>query len=144
MPVRAETSAFLRGLELLQAGVNQAVGQATRAAIQATEESGRSTNLFENRSGETRGSIRGTYDGGGRGSVLFGGASRFLDGGTRAHVIRGNPLRFVVNGQTLFRRMVSHPGTAERPFVREARRVGEQTLDYGATYLLNEAIRRVR
>jgi hypothetical protein len=114
-----------------------------RDAIRVTEESGKQSGLFQDRTGTTRASIRGELQTTRSGFVSFGGASRFLDGGTRAHVIVGKPiLRFVVNGETMFRRMVHHPGTAERPFVRQARERGAQALAYAAEFFVAEAIRR--
>ena len=142
---RVETAAFLRGWEMLEAGIVQAANFALRDAIKATEESGKATSLFKDRSGKTRASIKGTYSGFGRGSVSFGGASRLLDKGTRPHTIKGRPfLRFEVNGTAFYRRFVKHPGTAERPFVRQARERGEMAANYGAAYYVGEAIRRAR
>ena len=135
----------LAGLELLEAGIIQAIGLTMRSGIQAAEASAKGTTLWKDKSGGTRGSIRGELQGFASGFVIAGGASRFLESGTRPHVIVGKPvLRFVVNGQTLFRRMVHHPGTAERPFMTEARRIGEQAVAYGAEYFVGEAIRRAR
>jgi hypothetical protein len=145
MKISVDGSKTLAGLELLEAGFIQAVGLTLRAGIDAAEKSAKETTLFKDKSGDTRASIKGVLEGFSRGFVSAGGAAKFLDGGTRAHVIHGNPtLRFVVNGQVFFRSFVHHPGTAERPFMREARRVGEQAMDYGAAYFVGEAIRRAR
>lgn len=131
------------GLELLQAGFIQAAALAMRAGVAAAEASAKGTTLWKDRSHETRDSIRGSVQGAARGFLTAGGASRLLENGTRPHIIRGKPvLRFVVNGQVLFRRFVKHPGTAERPFLAEARRVGEQALEYGAEFFVGEAIAR--
>jgi hypothetical protein len=51
--------------------------------------------------------------------------AHFVHDGTRPHIIRarrpGGYLRFqVASGQVLFRRMVRHPGTKSRPFMRTA------------------------
>lgn len=54
--------------------------------------------------------------------------ARFIDGGTQPHIIAARNaefLRFERNGVVYFRRFVHHPGTAPRPFVRQATVVGE-------------------
>lgn len=140
-----ETARFLEGFDLLEAGIVQGIGLGMRDAIKATEASGKQTALFKDKSGETRGSIRGSYEGNQRGFVVFGGASRILNSGTPPHVINGRPfLRFVVNGTVMFRRMVRHPGTAERPFVQQARDRGDEVADYATAFYVSEAIRRAR
>lgn len=145
MPHTVETVRFLEGLDLLEAGFIQAVALAARDAIKVTEESGKQTGLFKDRSVETRGSIKGSYEGSGKGFVVFGGASRLLNSGTPPHTITGKPfLRFVVNGTVFFRRMVKHKGTAERPFVTQARDRGEQAYEWAASFYIGEAIRRAR
>lgn len=144
MRLTIEVARFLDGLAILEGGISNALGFAVRDGILAAEASGKATSLFNDRTGVTRNSIHGVYDGLGRGSVFFGGASRVLNSGTRPHVIQGRPLlRFVVNGKTIFARSVNHPGTAERPFVDEARQRAEQVVDYAAAYYVSEAIRRV-
>jgi hypothetical protein len=148
-----DAKAMLSGLELLEAAIVQAAGFAMRDAVKATEASAKGTTLFHDRSGGgvtrpgegTRSSIRGEVVGYQSGFVTAGGAARLLDSGTRAHVIHGNPfLAFQINGSTVVRRLVHHPGTAPRPFMRQARAVGEQVLDYAAAFYIGEAIRRVR
>jgi hypothetical protein len=130
------------GLSLLGAGIVQAMALAMRSAVQATEASAKATTQFHDRTGSTRSTFRGEAHGR-TGFVTLGDMSKLLDSGTRPHAIQGRPvLRFVVNGSVLYRRMVNHPGTAERPFAREARALGEQTLAYGVEYFVGEAIRR--
>jgi hypothetical protein len=49
----------------------------------------------------------------------------FVHGGTRPHVIRprhAQLLRFVVDGQVVYARVVHHPGTRPRPFLDRALR----------------------
>lgn len=145
MSVSVDTKAARAGLAMLHAGILQAAGLALQAGIKAAEGSAKSTHRWKDKTGGTRASIRGertSYD---RGFVMAGGAARLLESGTRAHIIQGRPtLRFVVNGQVVFARMVHHPGTAARPFMAEARMVGEQAIDYAAEYFVNEAIQRSR
>ena len=50
-------------------------------------------------------------------------------------------LRFEINGTVFFRRMVRHPGTAERPFMQHARDRGEVVAGYATEYYLDQAIR---
>lgn len=50
--------------------------------------------------------------------------ARWVHDGTRAHLIAarkpGGSLRFIADGQVIFRRVVRHPGTKGRPFMRTA------------------------
>lgn len=146
--IEVDAERTLAGLANLEAGIMQAIGLTMRSAIEATEQSAKSTTRFKDKSGETRRSIRGQYRGVAQGGfVQAGGASKFLENGTRPHAIMargGGLLRFVVNGETIYRRMVRHPGTAERPFMHEARAIGEKAVEYGAEYFISEAIRRAR
>lgn len=146
MKVSVDGRRTLEGLELLEAGVVQAIGLTMRAAVKDAEKAARGTVLWKDRTGGTRETIKGEWRGiGAGGFVKAGGASAFLENGTRAHVIRGNPiLRFVVNGQVLFRRMVRHPGTKPRPFMREARNIGELSVLFHAQAFLGAAIARSR
>lgn len=144
MNVAIKTARAREGLQLLHAGFLQAAAMAMRAGVQATEQSAKGTALWKDKSGGTRGSIRGEVFGASRGLVSAGGASGFLENGTRPHAIFGHPmLRFEINGQIFFRRMVRHPGTKGTHFMSEARDRGEQALSYGAEYYVGEAIRRV-
>jgi hypothetical protein len=61
--------------------------------------------------------------------------ARFIEAGTKAHRItarRANFLRFEVNGQTMFRRSVWHPGTKARPFLALAMASGQMALKASA------------
>ncbi|WP_280329602.1 HK97 gp10 family phage protein [Nocardia wallacei] len=49
--------------------------------------------------------------------------ARFIEEGTRPHVIRprnARALRFEIGGRVVFAQRVNHPGTAARPFLRDA------------------------
>lgn len=55
----------------------------------------------------------------------------YINDGTKPHTIRARNarfLRFTMNGTTVYRRVVQHPGTAPRPFVPIAAAVGLQVL----------------
>lgn len=130
------------GLRGLQASIRAAIGQTLASAVEAAKSSAQKTTLYHDRTGETRASIRsGVF--GDRGFVSASGAMRFLEEGTVPHVIVGNPiLRFVVDGQVLYRRWVRHPGSRPRPVMGEARERGIQAAEYGAELYLNYAIQR--
>lgn len=143
--VQVETARFREGTDTLTGAFVQAVTLAMRSAVKAAETSAKGSSRFKDRTGETRGSIEGEVQSYRGGFVRAGGAMKFLEWGTRAHVIHGRPvLRFVVNGQVMFRRMVHHPGTKARHIMGEARERGEIALDYGVELFVNEAIRRAR
>lgn len=130
------------GLATLKAGFLQAVTLTLRSGIEAAKSSAKGTTLFKDRTGETRGSLRGEVLGQ-RGFVEARGAAHFLEWGTAPHLIvaHGRALRFVVNGTVLYRKWVHHPGTKERPFMREARERGQQAMAWGAEIFVNAAIR---
>lgn len=134
------------GLDLLLAGIHQAAVLAVRAAVDAAEESARGTTLFNDATGETRRSIRGEVDGL-EGFVTAGGAAGFLENGTPPHRIPTSgyaTLAFEVNGEKVFASWVDHPGTAERPFMAEAQKVGQQALEYGLEFFVDYALQKAR
>jgi hypothetical protein len=140
-----DVSGFLRGIEGGAQHIANAAMSALLKATWYTEEQAKGTHLFKDRSGRTRQSIKAKVNGWKSGFVKAGGAALFIENGTKAHVIRGNPyLRFTVNGQTLFRRMVHHPGTAPRPFMQEAADRGAVVFRLAAEHYVGEAIRRMR
>ena len=141
-----ETEKTRAGLEMLQAGIIQAVGLTGAAAVADTVKAAKGTVLWRDRTGKTRDAIVGEWQGSSRrGFVRAGGASVFLENGTRAHEIWGRPmLRFVVNGTVMYRRMVKHPGTQPRPFMKEARAIGERAAQFYGERFVSAAIRRAR
>lgn len=144
MNVTAHAERAVAGLADLESLFLQAVGQGLKAGVATAESVAKSTPKWRDRTGETRGSIRATY-GVRTGKVVAGGASLFLENGTRAHVIRGNPLlRFVVNGETVFRRMVRHPGTRATHFMQDAKIAGEAAARLHVEHYVSEAVRRAR
>lgn len=133
------------GLKALRFQLAGAIREALRLGVEATDTDAKSTTLFEDRSHRTRDSIKPEI----RGRLAWvraGGAAKFLENGTPPHDIvarRAKMLRFQVNGQTIFRRSVRHPGTAERPFMQHARDRGEIALDYALDLYINAAIHDV-
>ena len=133
-----------RGLDVLEAGIVQAIGLTLRSAVTAAEASAKATTRFHDKTGGTRQSIRGQVTGN-HGFVRADGAAHFLEWGTAPHFIaakNASALRFTVGGQTIFRKSVHHPGTRERPFMREARERGEMAAMYGAEEYIGYAIAR--
>lgn len=108
--------------------VHTAARSAMQTGVSAAVASAKATTQFKDQSGDTRKSIRGTVTSERRGFVKAGGAAGFLEYGTRAHLIiaKGRALRFETGGQAVYRRFVRHPGTKPRPFMHEARDVGER------------------
>jgi len=145
-----ETARTRSGLEALEGGLHQAIDLTMRAAVRAAEESALRTTLFRDRTGKTRGSIHAEVtrgERGLRGFVIARGAAAFLENGTRAHAIvarRAKALHFFVNGQEFFRRSVQHPGTSARPFMHEARHVGEVAAAFAAQEYVGYAIEKAR
>lgn len=139
-----DTAAARGKLSLLAAGFVQAAHQALRVGVAAAEHAAKSTTLFKDRSGATRGSIVSEALGT-KGFVKARGATSLLEYGTRAHIIEahGTALRFVVGGSVLYRRIVHHPGTAPRPFMHEAALLGWVALDRAVEVFVNTAIARV-
>ena len=140
--VRVHGERTRAGLSTLKAGIHQAITLTLRSAVDAAKGSAKATDLWKNRTGETRASIRGEVLGL-KGFVEARGAAHFLEWGTAPHLIvaHGRALRFVVNGTVLYRKWVHHPGTRERPFMREARQRGEQAAAWGAEIFVGAAIR---
>lgn len=107
----------------LTAQFTDRVARALEVAGQAAEQQARHTTVYQRRSGKLARSIR--LRTGGTSFTLRAGArhARFVHNGTRAHIIRaaqGERLAFRVAGQWAFAREVRHPGTAPRPFLRDA------------------------
>lgn len=134
-------------MQTMQGALYGAFASTIASAIKAAEESAKGTRLFKDRSGSsgTRSTI-GSSRFGLNGEVHVGGAGRFLENGTKPHDIRaksGGMLRFVVNGSVRFARVVHHPGTAERPFMSQARDAGLQAAEYGAVYFIDAVTSRI-
>jgi hypothetical protein len=131
-----------RSLFALRERIVRAIDLTLRAAVDATEASAKGSKLFKDQTGGTRESIQGRVTGF-SGFVRAEGAMRFLENGTAPHLIvaHGGTLRFSVGGQTIFRKMVRHPGTHARPVMHEARERGVQAAEYGAEFYVGAAIR---
>ena len=143
--MKVDGEATRKALSFLNAGVVQAAALTLRAGMRAAEESEKATTQWKDRSGETRGSIKTSSTNGLRGFVSVGGAARFLEWGTQPHVIRargGGTLRFVVNGQVFFRKMVNHPGTKPTHFATEAREMAIRAIETLAPAYVGRAIEK--
>ena len=150
MKAHIETERTRAGLHSLHAGLVQAYSLTMKSAVRAAEESALRNTLFKDRTGTTRGSIHAeTSQGfnGPKGFVEARGAAIFLEYGTKPHQIvarRAQFLHFFINGQEFFRRSVQHPGTTARPFMHDARRVGEMAAAYAAQEYVGYAIENAR
>lgn len=146
--VTFHTEDFRNALALLHAGLRNGAHQALTAALKGAADSARATTLFKDGpEAQLRKSIRTDTQGPLEGRLLAGGRSapyaQFVESGTPPHEIHaraGGSLRFVMNGEEVFRRVVHHPGTSARPFMAEAAKVGEQTLDYGLELMTERPI----
>ena len=144
-----DSKACAQSLEAVTHRLRPAAAQALIGAVRDAEDSASNTTTFQDRHGldGTRATIKGipSIDGGGsfEGMLIGRKATRFLEWGTKPHEIRprnASCLAFHVGGQMVFASKVNHPGTKALRFMREARRVGEQTLEYGVGYFFNKAI----
>ena len=137
---------FRRKLLDLSASIRNAAHQALAASVHAAHDSAKTSTLFRDGPEQVLRKSLVEEIGGLKGKLSATAKhARFVESGTQPHVIqgrRGGYLRFTVNGETIFRRRVMHPGTAERPFMAEAARVGQQSLDYGLEYFTDAAIAR--
>ena len=143
MSVEVDGRAAINSLRTLRNAVQYAVQETQRAVLLETERHAKASTLFQDRSGKTRASIRAVPQTMATGFIEAGAAARFLEYGTRPHEIwarGGGMLRFEVAGTVFYRRMVHHPGTAERPFMQQARDHGQQVADYAAEFYLARAI----
>lgn len=128
MNVSFETSKFTAWIK----GATEKLESHARGALdrsaRATAVFAKSSDLYQSHTYNLRKSIRPELLTGYRARVVAGGSSApyafFVENGTRAHPIvarRAKVLRFVQNGDTVFRRRVFHPGTKPRPFMQTAR-----------------------
>lgn len=142
MSVRAKTAATRESLLILQAGLHQAAQLALRDTIKVAVDEAKGTTLWKDQRPLTRSTIHAEV-GQGKGRLIAGGASRFLEDGTRPHriiAVNGRALRFMVNGNQIFRRAVNHPGTAPRPFLAYARDRAAIAASYAADLYVSYAI----
>jgi hypothetical protein len=144
---QVHASKTIAGLRALSTRLIHAAEMTLVGAVEAAEMSAKTTTLFKDQSGKTRGSIKATVRASGawdmRGRVVARGAAKFLENGTRAHTItarNGGMLRFYVNGNAVFRRSVHHPGQRATHFMQTARHMGELAAEFGAEIYVNEAI----
>ena len=144
--VSFHTDGFRRELRDLYAGILNNAHQALVIAVHAAKESAANTTLFNDVTGTTRANIREQMTKPLEGKVTSAGkVAVFLNTGTSPHEIRGKrggTLRFQVQGETFFRKVVHHPGTKPRPYMDQAAEFGEQVLEYGVDVFTERAIAR--
>jgi hypothetical protein len=141
--VRIDTAAARRDFAALEHAIIKAGNEAIAQAVDAAAQHARATTLFRDQSGGTRHSVEGVAFAG-SGHVSAGEAAVFLENGTMPHVIEAKnaqTLRFVVNGETVFRRSVQHPGTQPRPFMTDARNEGERVAEHDLEQKVTDAVR---
>ena len=115
-----DASAFLQDLHIIEVELRKAVHDAVRDAVQATEEAAKATTLYQDRTGDLRKSTRGEMKFSINGTVKAGGKDAPYGA-------------FVNNGTSMM---------AARPFMDDARAVGEKVLDYGLEYYCDQAINK--
>lgn len=107
---------------------------AVQATITVTTMTARNEHDWKDRTRATRESLEPTVDdlpNGATASLKAEGNAARLSGGTEPHEIRahGRALRFEMNGETMFRKRVQHPGTKPDPYLDKAADKTEETLD---------------
>lgn len=140
-----DTRACRTDLDTLLGAIVSVSNQALKIAVESAEEAAKATTLFNNQTHKTRDSIKGTSFGQ-NGTLSAGKAARYIELGTPPHKITGKNggyLKFQMNGTTMFRRSVNHPGTKPRPFMTIARDIGEKVLSESLEYFLTYAIERI-
>lgn len=140
MPREVDASATRAALARLVVNLESAAWGAIQAGLDAAARSAADTHQYNDRTGRTRESVAVVGH-----RLRGGGATLFLENGTAPHVIRprgNNLLVFVVNGHTVMARSVNHPGTKARPFMTDARNLGELAAYAAAVTYVSEAIHR--
>lgn len=115
-----------------------------RIAVKSAELAAKSTRLFNDRSGYLRQHIT-SETSGLKGKVVAAAKyAVFVENGTKPHDItaKGGTLAFMQAGQMRFAKTVHHPGTAARPFMGEAKEVGQEILELAVNNALDSAIER--
>ncbi len=144
--VHIDTSGFRAGLRALLANIENGAQAALQDAAHATEQAARNTQSFDDKTGQLRASIH-------TGPIRFGstfveaGAEHagWIEDGTKGpYEIRakGRALRFEMNGTTVFRKSVMHPGIKARHFMRDAAIEGQTVMQRSLESNTDGAIRR--
>jgi hypothetical protein len=143
--ISVDGTAAISSLRKLHSALMQAALKTALVTLEETERHAKETTLFKDKTGWTRAHIgRGTESLSSGWVGSFGTATRFLEFGTPPHDIvakNGGMLRFEIAGTVFYRKMVRHPGTAERPFMQQARDHGQQVADYASELFAEQAIR---
>lgn len=134
--------AFRASLTLVLAAIRNNARQALAVAVKTAEQSAQATSLYNDGTGYLRQHTKGESFGLEGKLVADAKYAVFVEAGTVPHAItakRGGTLSFVANGERIFRKTVQHPGTKPRPFMQEARDLGEKTLEYGLEIMIDAA-----
>ena len=137
-----DTTGARQALAELETAIDQAARIALSAAVKATEASVVGTGLYQNKTGETRASVKTGFEGY-EGFVESGGATIFLENGTKDHGPKNAKfLRFKSEktGGWVFCRWVR--GIQPRPFMRVAQAEGQEVANEAGQHYADEAIKR--
>jgi hypothetical protein len=129
---KIDASECLRNLATIERRVldSARVGMAEVAKI--AYRSAKESTLFNDRTGEMRGTMDIVDLGAYKKRLIFRAAhAKWVNDGTRAHLIMAKPgglMRFVIGGRVFFAKVVHHPGTAKRPILENAGAAGSQAM----------------
>lgn len=123
--VKVNTTGARRALQKLASDIESVAHKAVADGIERAHRTAEKSTAFKDRSGETRSSLVTLVNPVGYEASLFSLRKQalWLEEGTVPHVIRAvnaKYLCFQVNGQTVFRTSVHHPGTKATHFMENA------------------------
>lgn len=145
----ANFSDILADAQALDREIRSRLGDAAKDAADKGRDKALDARRWKDRTGATRDAIRATNETtseGGMGTLTADSenAVRLMDG-TPPHEIRArggsrSALRFEVGGQTVFRRVVHHPGTAPDDFMEQAGDAMEEQLESAVDQILGDLL----
>ena len=136
---KTSTAAARERLAKMRVAIQSAMWQSVAVGAKAAESAIIGTKTYQNKTGETRASVKVVISGFGA-MITAGGKTRFLTNGTAPHRImpvNGKFLKFKMNGADVFSRGVMHPGTKALGFMEAARVIGYEVARETASALLN-------
>lgn len=142
--IEVDSTAARHDLLDLLVDIDEAARIALGFAVKEAVRSIQITDLYQDKTGKTRASVKSEVDGL-TGFVHSGGMTRFLENGTAPHTItarRAPVLRFKMNGQWISKKSVNHPGTRPHPFMRVAWAEAQEVAELQAEHFVNAAIAR--